>query len=201
MLRRMTVRRLGAALGCAAALLAAGCTGDAAAPSAAAPTATAPAADAPATAGSSSTALGVPPTLAAPSLPPGPEYDCQRARPSEVRLPGAEVREAAEADANVVLKLSSSSRSVQEVTVAAGGTTLLRVRLPALPEKCAGAGGPVFTHRFALPAEPTSLAVTANEQRASAQITPRSDRQWVTVLPQDGVRLDVKVWQDEPLFG
>ena len=118
----------------------------------------------------------------------------------EEPLGTADVQEVPEQQANVVVKLSSSSKQEQDITVRADDQVLLSVRVPASPTDCY-LGGKVFVHRFRLPARQIRLEATAGEQRSTATLTPSAERQWVTVLPQDGFPLDVKVWSDEPLFG
>lgn len=110
------------------------------------------------------------------------------------------VAEVPEAQANVVLKLSSSSAQPRRITVRAGDAVLLDVRVPAAPAGCY-LGGRVFVHSYRLPAQRVIVTATADEQRSSAALTPGEERQWLTVLPQDGSPLDAKVWTDESLFG
>ncbi len=122
--------------------------------------------------------------------------DAQR----EEQLGGTDVPEVPEQQANVVVKLSSSSAQPQRITLRAAGRVLLAVRVPAAPPDCY-LGGKVFTHRFRLPATPTRIEATAGEDRSATVLTPGAQRQWLTLLPQDGFPLDLKAWPDEPLFG
>ncbi len=41
----------------------------------------------------------------------------------------------------------------------------------------------------------------SDDHPSSTAPTPGIEKQWLTVLPQDGFPLDVKPWVDEPLFG
>lgn len=119
---------------------------------------------------------------------------------AETPLAVPTVPEVPEARANVVVKLSSSSRQAREVTLRAGEQVLLAVRVPPAPQACY-LGGRVFVHGFRLSPGAVQLEATAGEDRATARLVPGPERQWVTVLPQDGFPLDVKVWDEEPLFG
>lgn len=132
----------------------------------------------------------------APAAPARCDVDTQR----ETVVSPPQIPEVPEQQANLVLKLSSSSAVERAVTVRASGRTLLDVRLPAVPRGCLN-GGSVFVHRYRLPAAATVVEATANAERSTAAVTPGLRKQWVTVLPQDGFPLDVKVWADEPLFG
>ena len=117
--------------------------------------------------------------------------------------PRPERAEAPLARANVVFKVANSSAQPQVVTVRDAKSTLFSVRLP--PES-RDACRPVldrslFVHPFDLPASAVTLEATANDQRATLNLTPGPRTQWVVVQPQDGFPLHMSVSFDEPQFG
>ena len=105
-----------------------------------------------------------------------------------------------EAEANLVLDLSSTTREPTRVTVHLDRDVALDVRTPAVADECSHS--PVYSHEFRLPGESVRLTVDTHQGRPSSVTVPLGGAtHWVAVQPQDGFPIGLDVSDQEPAWG
>lgn len=102
-------------------------------------------------------------------------------------------------EANTFLVVTNPSESAVRAQVTFGGALALDVELPGSK----GCGHqPVFSYAYGLPTGATAVTATADDgQPATASLRVGRRKQWVTLMPQAGFPLYLKVTRTKPGFG
>ncbi|MFC7727339.1 hypothetical protein ACFQW6_19680 [Nocardioides sp. GCM10028917] len=112
----------------------------------------------------------------------------------------SEIASVPEAEANLVLDLSSTTREPTRVTVHFDRDVALDVRTPAVADECSHS--PVYSHAFRLPGESVGLTVNTDQGRPRSVTVPLDEAtHWVAVQPQDGFPIGLDVFDQEPAWG
>lgn len=105
-----------------------------------------------------------------------------------------------EAEANLVLDLSSTTRETTRVTILLDRKVALDVRTPAVADECSHS--PVYSHGFRVPGDAVRLTVDTDQGRARSVTVPLDGgTRWVAIQPQDGFPIGLDVFDQEPAWG
>jgi hypothetical protein len=111
-----------------------------------------------------------------------------------------EINPVPEAEANLVLDLSSTTREPTHVTIHFDRKVALDVRTPAVAAECSHS--PVYSHGFRLAGDSVRLTVDTDQGHPRSVTVPLDGAaHWVAVQPQDGFPIGLDVFSREPAWG
>ena len=111
-----------------------------------------------------------------------------------------EIASVPEAEANLVLDLSSTTREPTRVRIHLDRKVALDVRTPAVAVECSHS--PVYSHGFRLAGDSVRLTVDTDQGRSRTVTVPLDGApHWVAVQPQDGFLTGLDVFDLEPAWG